>query len=547
MISGTRHIAQAVFLPMFKAAQIAAKQWLTAENIAFATLCAIATLTVDHNMTDPYITAKGCYAVFACFALVAVVCTKIIYGKPVKFDYWQLSAIFVGVCLTEAVAAMWRQGIHAGISGIAGDFDNPAGFAACTSCGFAIAAHRALTSAESKTHVWLWSAASATLLLATSLSACRSGIMSCGVVAAALCIIKTRRHRALVTLVLTTTAIALVIALYNLKPDSANGRLLIWNATLDMIAQKPLFGWGANAFKAHYMNFQATWLMHHPGSKAAMLADNVPVAYNEYLNLLACYGLAGLITCAAVAVWLIRNRYRKPSRSKTSALLVLLAIAVMSLSSYPLTYALTWVAIGLSLVPFAKPYRFKSGVLAIAASCFAAIGMATTGAYIYAFHRWNELSLSAPTQKVLRGYDKLTPWLGSNPYFLYNHAVMLLDADSTKKALLVAENCDKQWDDYDLELLLADTHTAMHNAAAAIAHYQKAGLMCPSRFVPPYELMNAYTSIGDTVTARRYAKIIVTKKIKIPTPATHQIIAEAHALLKTNTPDRQNSASYFEH
>lgn len=443
---------------MFKAAQIAAKQWLTAENITFAALCSIATMTVDTNMTDPYITAKGCYAVFAFFALVAVVCAKVIYGKPVKFDYWQLSAIFVGVCLTEAVAAM--------------------------------------------------------------------------------CIIKARRHHALATLALTTTAIALVIALYNLKPDSANGRLLIWSATLDMIAQKPLFGWGAGAFKAHYMDFQAAWLMRHPGSKAAMLAGNVPVAYNEYLNLLVCYGLAGLATCAAGAMWLIRSGYRKPSRSKTSALLELLAIAVMSLSSYPLTYALTWVAIGLSLVPFAKPYRFKSGFLVIAASCFAAIGMAATGAYIHAMHRWSELSLSAPTQRVLRGYSELTPWLGSNPYFLYNHAVMLLDADHTEKALLVAENCDKQWDDYDLELLLADIHTARPNAAAAIAHYHKAGLMCPSRFVPPYELMNAYTSIGDTVTAQHYAKIIATKKIKIPTPATHQIIAEAHALLKTNTPDR---------
>ncbi len=547
MISVTRHIAKAVSLPMFKAALVAAKQWLTAENIAFAALCATATLTVDHNMTDPYITAKGCYAIFAPFAFVMVVCAKVIYGKPVKFDYWQLSAIFVAVCLTEAVAAMRRQGIHVGIGGIAGDFDNPAGFAACTSCGFAIAAHRTLTSTKRKTRMWLWSAVSAALLLATALSACRSGIMSCGVVAAALCITKARRHRALVTLVLTTTAIALIIALYNLKPDSANGRLLIWSATLDMIAQKPLFGWGAGAFKAHYMDFQAAWLMRHPGSKAAMLADNVPVAYNEYLNLLACYGLVGLAIFAAVAMWLVTNCLHKPSCCKKSALLVLLAIAVMSMSSYPLTYATSWTAIGLSFIPFVKPRRFKPGIVTIAASSLAAIGVVTTGAYIHALHRWNRLSLSAPTQRVLRGYDSLTPWLGDNPYFLYNYAVMLLDANNTDKALLVAENCDKMWDDYDLELLLADIHTAQHNHYAAIAHYSKAERMCPSRFVPPYELMNAYTSIGNTAMAQHYARIIVTKPIKITTPATHQIIAKAHALLNTKVTDRQTIADNSKH
>ncbi|MCH8495786.1 MAG: O-antigen ligase family protein [Balneolales bacterium] len=40
------------------------------------------------------------------------------------------------------------------------------------------------------------------------------------------------------------------IALYQLKPDSVNGRLLIWKVTSDMITDHPLTGVGVGQFQS---------------------------------------------------------------------------------------------------------------------------------------------------------------------------------------------------------------------------------------------------------------------------------------------------------
>jgi tetratricopeptide (TPR) repeat protein len=85
--------------------------------------------------------------------------------------------------------------------------------------------------------------------------------------------------------------------LYFLKKDSADGRLLIWRCSWEMIKENPVkgLGYGQGGFKAHYMNYQAKYFEAHPDSKQAMLADNVNRPFNEYLLLLVNYGLFGLL------------------------------------------------------------------------------------------------------------------------------------------------------------------------------------------------------------------------------------------------------------
>ena len=51
--------------------------------------------------------------------------------------------------------------------------------------------------------------------------------------------------------------VVLIVFLYFLKRNSADGRLLIWICCLNMIAIKPWFGFGSGGFEAHYMDYQA--------------------------------------------------------------------------------------------------------------------------------------------------------------------------------------------------------------------------------------------------------------------------------------------------
>lgn len=66
-----------------------------------------------------------------------------------------------------------------------------------------------------------------------------------------------------------------LLFLFMLKQDSTNGRVLIWTNAARMIADKPLLGWGANGFSAHYMLYQAAYFTKFPHSEYADLADNI--------------------------------------------------------------------------------------------------------------------------------------------------------------------------------------------------------------------------------------------------------------------------------
>lgn len=93
----------------------------------------------------------------------------------------------------------------------------------------------------------------------------------------------------------------LIYGLYQLKPMSANGRLLIWKVTAQMIRDKPLIGYGAEGFKQHYMHYQAAYLKAKGTDQEKYIAGNNHLVYNEPLRMTAEYGFLGVI----IYIWFI--------------------------------------------------------------------------------------------------------------------------------------------------------------------------------------------------------------------------------------------------
>lgn len=79
--------------------------------------------------------------------------------------------------------------------------------------------------------------------------------------------------------------ILFIISIYYYKKDSADGRLLIWRVSIDMIADAPLVGHGIGTFENKYMYYQAQYFESHPYSKYEKLADNIVYPYNEFLRI----------------------------------------------------------------------------------------------------------------------------------------------------------------------------------------------------------------------------------------------------------------------
>ncbi len=67
----------------------------------------------------------------------------------------------------------------------------------------------------------------------------------------------------------------LVVWVLLYEKDSADGRLLIWQCSINMAKEAPWIGHGIDSFEAHYMDYQADYFKKHGQSRYAMLADNV--------------------------------------------------------------------------------------------------------------------------------------------------------------------------------------------------------------------------------------------------------------------------------
>jgi tetratricopeptide (TPR) repeat protein len=444
----------------------------------------------------------------------------------------------MGLCTTQALYGILQYvGFFPAIGGfrITGSFDNPAGFAACLCAGFPV-----FFFFIRKKYVWQrWLSLTAIIILciAVVLSASRAGMISLIVVCLALIVYKFPINAKLkLTIVSLTFALALS-GLYFLKKDSADGRLLIWRCSWEMIKDKPLFGHEHGGFKAHYMDYQADYFAHHSDSRYEMLADNVNRPFNEYLLLLTDYGLVGFVLLLALigVLWISFHRNRHKSILVRIAAGSLLSIGVFSFFSYPLVYPFVWVMgiASIAVIIYQAKYQVK-----IPSRIGPALKLIMIPViFIFGLHIYQRMttemlwckvahqSLLGKTEEMLPVYEQLHKSLTNNELFLYNYAAELNVIKQYDKSLEIALECERLLADYDLQMLMADNYQNLQNNQKAEYHYKKASNMCPVKFMPIYQLVELYNEAGRKEEALTLAQKIIDKDVKIPS-ATISIIKQ---------------------
>ncbi|TCO07332.1 O-antigen ligase family protein [Natronoflexus pectinivorans] len=106
--------------------------------------------------------------------------------------------------------------------------------------------------------------------------------------------------------IMLLTAILLPLAtvgfgLYAMKKGSADGRMLMWQVTIQLIKENPLTGHGTGAFNALYMNEQANWFASGKGTEAqAMVAGSPEAPFNEPLKLWLEKGLIAMLLAGGI-------------------------------------------------------------------------------------------------------------------------------------------------------------------------------------------------------------------------------------------------------
>lgn len=519
------------------------------EYILFFLICAVSVFAYSNSMTDTYIVPKWCYTTSVFILCVIVISMKSLYNKAFNTNIFILSCIIIVVCTFQALYGIiqWLQLVRFDDNyGIAGSYDNPAGFAVsiCISFPFILLCIKSITS---KYWIFVMYVLALLFIIAIVVSESRSGMMG---FIAIICVELYRRfpiRTKFKAIIVYFLFFLILLGSYFLKRDSADGRLLIWKCTWEMIKDSPVYGHGIGAFRAHYMDYQANYFSQYPNSEYAVLADNVISPFNEYLNIILCFGILGMLVLIFCISFLIFCYCKDLKCEKRVALLSLLGVAVFSIFSYPLTYPFVWIIICFDI------YVILRGVFSFAISsiikkilCVIAIIVSiVTSHKLYirldAEYRWNNISFFS-TNSNMNVYAKLVPVLGDNPYFLYNYAVALFDKNYKEASLNVALQCKGYWADYDLELLLGDIYVSRNEYDKAEDHYKKASFMCPSRFTPFYQMYSLYKKIGDGEKALLMAQLIFQKPVKIQSNTISFMKAQVHQEIELQQKATLNSS-----
>jgi len=217
----------------------------------------------------------------------------------------------------------------------------------------------------------------------------------------------------------------LLTALYVLKPESANGRILIWLSSLSMLGENWLFGVGIEKFSVSFLRHQAIVLDNDLFYKSlGMYADETRTAFNDVLHFSCERGVLGFICVLYIFRVLFSNRkscygFASHNFHKIKTLAVLLVLA--GLFSYPLQTIpmaiLFWALLGL-LAAYSSTKCTINGRLfhvfiSVAGIAFLCVGIGKYRAY----KEWFSLE-QRMSYKELKAMESLLPFLNDDASFL---------------------------------------------------------------------------------------------------------------------------------
>lgn len=479
-------------------------------------------------------------------------CSLLLFYALTKRAILNIDWLFIGlVCIGIAQAVYglgqyihWVNNIASPNFRMSGSFNNPAEFAAALSVCFPFA----LFLLVKKELYWKIIGGLTALLfvVAIVLSQSRAGVIAILVISGIWAVkalnptwLKSWSNR---TKIVGSVALiaAIMIGLYFLKKDSADGRLLIWQCSGQMIADKPLLGHGAGGFQREYMLYQADYFRTHPASSYAMRADIVKHPFNELVLLLIEHGLVGGLLFGLLVYLLIRE-YRKNKQSETFyTMLCLSGIAAFACFSYPLGYPFVKLmavfCAALILRNETKRWQISKGLFSVIKPAALVVSLALL-VYTYNMfqdeYRWNTIaqrSLAGETKVVIPDYAKLYKTMNRNGLFLYNYASELNFINRNTESNRLFVEASHFMNDIDLQLQMADNYQKMKQYKEAEKCFLLAHQMIPNRFIPLYRLALLYQEEGKIQEARRTAKIIVKKQIKVESFDVAAIKAEMSKL-----------------
>lgn len=364
--------------------------------------------------------------------------------------------------------------------------------------------------------------------------------------------IRSYKYFKLITLSGLILILVLLSGIYFLKKDSADGRLLTWKVSAQMIKEKPIFGHGFNRFGADYLKYQTAYFESGKGSiNEGMLAGNIHWAFNEPLQILVELGAVGI---SIFLLWMVRSVVNKSNlrknRFKRGMLGMLISILIFSLFSYPFYSPAIYLLFVISLavlngdksktgdLPKALKLLVTLFILVVSLACIYSASLLPQR--YKAYWSWDEANKLYQIEAYAEAnisFKEAYPHLQNNGKFLLNYAKSL-HFDSAfveaKYRFLEAEN---HYTDVVLYTSMGDNSKALGEFEMAEIYYIKASHLIPHKFFPKYQLAKMYFELEQIEKATVLANELLNKKVKVPSTAINEMLEEMQRIINSNDND----------
>jgi tetratricopeptide (TPR) repeat protein len=326
------------------------------------------------------------------------------------------------------------------------------------------------------------------------------------------------------------------ILLFQLKADSARGRLLIWKNTCTAVMEKPLMGYGPGSFQMVYGKAQAAYFAAGNGTmEEKRVAGYAEYAFNEYLSLALTEGIAVCVVVVVVIGMCLRMGMKRGRYGICGAILSLL---IFSFSSYPMHFP-AFVVAGVCLLlacgigdVIGKPF-----ILCVCLTLWAGGYMEkwqqekdACGKWMYARMLYHSGGYKAANE----AYEKLYPVLRGRGAFLFEYGHSLhksfLYGDSNK---YLEEACRYSSDPMVLNVM-GKNYQEQHCYEQAEKFFYRAIHRLPGRIYPYYLLANLYAEpdFYKPDKLKEAADSVLTKEPKVHSTAIDEMRSEVREILK---------------
>lgn len=326
-------------------------------------------------------------------------------------------------------------------------------------------------------------------------------------------------------LILICLCTYLISGLYSYKKDSADGRILIWKISLEMVKDKPILGYGFDGFRKNYMNYQAAYLQEKQLPETINnLADDNHHAFNEFLRIIIEQGIIGVIilfiflTTIGYTIYKYKLYIDTVSRTIISCLTALLFFSFFSypLSTFHINALIVILLAGLACSSQDTPIwklQIRSISLIIPYSIIFFISSVYLFSYSKANSDWlNTLKGVYTNDNILEEARKK---LSGNPYFLSTYGKYLNKKKRYSKAVSILSQSIKEYPSYYTVMELGISYKAQKKYTEAMHCFYKAMHMIPHKIKPLYFIMELYYDQKDYKSAIQLSNRILCKQPKI--------------------------------